>query len=90
MAKQEADITTAHPPNGERFAVMDEMGVDMQLVCPAAANATTPSPSMSRAGARALNDGIAEYVGKRPTAWSRSAACRCRTATRRPRSSSAA
>ena len=82
-----------HPPD-RRCASrsMDDMGVDMQLICPAppqiyytvpldiavqvdAARSTTASPNTS---------------ASTPTGWSRSAACRCRTATRRPRSLSAA
>src|ERR1700686_3203713 len=35
MAKQAADIRTRISTTDERFSVMDEMGVDMQLVCPA-------------------------------------------------------
>ena len=35
MAKQAADIRTRISTTDERFAVMDEMGVDMQLICPA-------------------------------------------------------
>ena len=34
MAKQAADIRTRIGTTDERFAVMDEMGVDMQLICP--------------------------------------------------------
>ena len=91
MAKQAADIRTRMSTTDERFAVMDEMGVDMQLICPAPPQiyytcrsmsacrppgpSTTASPNMSASTA---------------TGWSRSAACRCRTATRRQKNSSAA
>jgi aminocarboxymuconate-semialdehyde decarboxylase len=35
MVKQAADIRTRMSTTDDRFAVMDEMGVDMQLICPA-------------------------------------------------------
>ena len=93
-AKQEADIRSRIVGNyDERFADMDEMGVDMQLVMPPPPQlylhrrrSTSPCTA-----AQMINDGIAEFVAKhKPTASSRSAPCRCRTATRPPRSSSAA
>ncbi len=65
MAKQAADIKTRIATTDERFAVMDEMGVDMQLVCPAPPQIYYYLPlEVGVQAARALNDGIAEYVGK--------------------------
>ena len=65
MAKQAADIRTRISTTDERFSVMDEMGVDMQLVCPAPPQIYYYLPvDVGVQAARALNDGIAEYVGK--------------------------
>ena len=65
MAKQAADIRTRIATTDERFAVMDEMGVDMQLICPAPPQIYYYLPlDVGVQAARALNDGIAEYVGK--------------------------
>src|SRR6186713_2730996 len=65
MAKQAADIRTRMSTTDERFAVMDEMGVDMQLIRPAPPQIYYYLPvDVGVQAARALNDGIAEYVGK--------------------------
>jgi aminocarboxymuconate-semialdehyde decarboxylase len=65
MAKQAADIRTRMSTTDERFAVMDEMGVDMQLICPAPPQIYYYLPlDVGVQAARVLNDGIAEYVGK--------------------------
>ena len=65
MAKQAADIKTRIATTDERFAVMDEMGVDTQLICPAPPQIYYYLPvDVGVQAARALNDGIAEYVGK--------------------------
>src|SRR6478735_3976325 len=65
MAKQAADIRTRISTTDERFAVMDEMGLDMQLICPAPPQIYYYLPvDVGVQAARALNDGIAEYVGK--------------------------
>ncbi len=65
MAKQAADIRTRMSTTDERFGVMDEMGVDMQLICPAPPQIYYNLPvDVGVQAARALNDGIAEYVGK--------------------------
>ena len=67
-AKQEADIGSRMRGNyDERFADMDEMGVDMQLVMP-------PPPQLYHTvaleyavpAARMINDGVAEFVSKHP------------------------
>jgi aminocarboxymuconate-semialdehyde decarboxylase len=65
MAKQAADIRTRISTTDERFSVMDEMGVDMQLVCPAPPQINYGLPAeVGVEATRAMNDGIAEYVGK--------------------------
>ncbi len=65
MAKQAADIRTRMSTTDERFGVMDEMGIDMQLICPAPPQIYYYLPlDVGVQAARALNDGIAEYVGK--------------------------
>jgi aminocarboxymuconate-semialdehyde decarboxylase len=65
MAKQAADIRTRMSTTDERFATMDEMGVDVQLICPAPPQIYYYLPvDVGVQAARALNDGIAEYVGK--------------------------
>jgi aminocarboxymuconate-semialdehyde decarboxylase len=65
MAKQAADIRSRIGTTDERFAVMDEMGVDVQLICPSPPQIYYNLPlDVGMQAARALNDGIAEYVGK--------------------------
>lgn len=65
MAKQAEDIRTGISTTGERFAVMDTMGVDVQLICPAPPQIYYYLPvEVGVEAARALNDGIAEYVGQ--------------------------
>ena len=65
MAKQEADIRDGIRATDVRFRVMDDMGVDMQLICPAPPQLYYTLPvDIGVQATRALNDGIAEYVGK--------------------------
>jgi len=65
MAKQAADIRSLIATTDERFGVMDEMGIDMQLVCPAPPQIYYYVPvDIGVQAARAMNDGIAEYVGQ--------------------------
>jgi len=65
MAKQAADIRSRISTTDERFGAMDEMGVDMQLICPAPPQIYYNVPvDAGVQAARALNDGIADYVGK--------------------------
>ena len=65
MAKQAADIRERIATTDQRFRVMDNMGVDMQLVCPAPPQIYYNLPlDVGVQAARVLNDGIAEYVGK--------------------------
>jgi len=65
MAKQAADIQAGISTTDDRFAAMDEMGIDVQLICPAPPQIYYYLPvDAGVEAARALNDGIAEYVGK--------------------------
>ncbi len=89
--KQEADIRSRITGHDERLADLDAMGVDMQLVMPPPHQCYYTVPlDIAVQAARMVNDGIAEFVARSPTGSSRSAPCRCPTATRPPRSSSAA
>jgi aminocarboxymuconate-semialdehyde decarboxylase len=64
-AKQEADLRERIANTDERFKVMDDMGVDMQLVCPAPPQIWYTVPlDISVKSNHVINDGIAEYVGK--------------------------
>ena len=66
-AKQEADIRDCMTGYDERFAIMDAMGVDVQLVMP-------PPPQLYHTvaleyavpAARMVNEGVAEFVSKHP------------------------
>ncbi len=65
MAKQAADIKSRIATTDERFRVMDDMGVDIQLVCPAPPQIYYNLPlEVGVQAASVMNDGIAEYVGK--------------------------
>src|SRR5690348_9567120 len=65
MAKQAADLRTRMSTTDERFAAMDEMGVDIQIISPAPPQIFYNLPlEVGVEAARALNDGIAEYVGR--------------------------
>jgi aminocarboxymuconate-semialdehyde decarboxylase len=67
MAKQAADIGGRIRPTDERFKVMDDMGVDMQLISPGPPQLYYTVPlDIAVQATRALNDGIAEYVGRHP------------------------
>jgi aminocarboxymuconate-semialdehyde decarboxylase len=67
MAKQHADIQESIRPTELRFKTMDDMGVDMQLVSPGPPQIYYTIPLEAAVqSTRALNDGIAEYVGKYP------------------------
>jgi aminocarboxymuconate-semialdehyde decarboxylase len=65
MAKQAADIGERIRNTDARFRVMDDMGVDVQLISPGPPQLyyTIPTDVAVKA-TQALNDGIAEYVGK--------------------------
>ena len=67
MAKQGADIAQGIRPTDVRFKTMDDMGVDMQLISPGPPQIYYTVPlDIAVKATRALNDGIAEYVGKHP------------------------
>jgi aminocarboxymuconate-semialdehyde decarboxylase len=67
MAKQAADIREGIRDSDVRFKTMDDMGVDMQLICPAPPQIyyTIPVEIAVQAN-RIINDGIAAYVGRHP------------------------
>jgi aminocarboxymuconate-semialdehyde decarboxylase len=66
-AKQEADIRECMTSYDQRFKMMDEMGIDMQMTMP-------PPPQLYHTvaleyavpAARMINDGVAEFVSKYP------------------------
>ena len=91
-AKQEADIRGCMTGYDERFAIMDKMGVDMQLVMPPPPQCYhTVALEYAVPAARMINEGVAEFVSQATrTVSSRAAPCRCRTATRPRKNSSAA
>ena len=65
MAKQAADIGDRIRNTDARFRVMDEMGVDVQLISPGPPQLYYTIPvDIAVKATQALNDGIAEYVGK--------------------------
>src|SRR5581483_637430 len=67
MAKQAADIQERIRATDLRFKTMDDMGVDMQLISPGPPQIHYSIPvEPAVQSCRALNDGIAEYVGKHP------------------------
>ena len=64
-AKQESDLREKIATTDARFKVMDDMGVDMQLICPAPPQIWYTVPlDISVKSNHVINDGIAEYVGK--------------------------
>jgi aminocarboxymuconate-semialdehyde decarboxylase len=67
-AKQEADIGSRIRGNyDERFADMDQMGVDVQLVMPPPPQCYhTVALEYAVPAARMINDGVAEFVSKHP------------------------
>ncbi len=66
-AKQENDIRTSLTSYDQRFADMDAMGVDMQLVMPPPPQCYhTVALEYAVPGAQMVNDGIAEFAAKHP------------------------
>ena len=64
-AKQEADIRGCMTGYDERFAIMDKMGVDMQLVMPPPPQCYhTVALEYAVPAAQMINDGVAEFVSK--------------------------
>jgi aminocarboxymuconate-semialdehyde decarboxylase len=66
-AKQEADIRGCMTGYDERFAVMDKMGVDAQLVMPPPPQCYhTVALEYAVPAAQMINDGVAEFVSRHP------------------------
>jgi aminocarboxymuconate-semialdehyde decarboxylase len=66
-AKQESDIRGRMTGYDERFADMEKMGVDMQLVMPPPPQCYhTVALDYAVPAARMVNDGIAQFVSKHP------------------------
>ncbi len=65
--KQDEDIRTRITAYDERLADMDAMGIDVQLVLPPPNQCTYTVPlDIGVKAARMVNDGLAEYVAKKP------------------------
>src|SRR5438093_1789782 len=65
--KQEEDIRSRITGYDERLAELDAMGIDMQLVMPPPIQCYYTVPlDIAVAAARMINDGLAEYVGRKP------------------------
>ncbi len=65
--KQDEDIRSRITTHDERLADMDDMGIDMQLILPAPNQCTYTVPvEIGVKAARMINEGLAEYVAKRP------------------------
>jgi aminocarboxymuconate-semialdehyde decarboxylase len=65
--KQEQDIRSRITGYDERLTDMDAMGLDMQLVLPSPNQCYYAMPlEIAVSAARLVNDGLAEYVGKKP------------------------
>jgi len=66
-AKQEADIQTRITGYDERLADLDAMGLDLQLVMPPPNQCFYTVPlEISVKASRMVNDGLAEYVARKP------------------------
>ena len=66
-AKQEVDIRGCMTGYDERFAIMDKMGVDVQLVMPPPPQCYhTVALEYAVPAAQMINDGVAEFVSKHP------------------------
>jgi aminocarboxymuconate-semialdehyde decarboxylase len=65
--KQEEDIRSRITAYNERLADMDALGIDMQLVLPSPNQCYYTVPiEIAVKAARMVNDGLAQYVAKRP------------------------
>jgi aminocarboxymuconate-semialdehyde decarboxylase len=65
--KQEIDIRTRITGHDQRMAELDAMGIDIQLVMPPPPQCYYTVPlDIAVKAARMINDGIAEYVAKKP------------------------
>jgi aminocarboxymuconate-semialdehyde decarboxylase len=66
-AKQEEDIRSRITGYDERLADLDKMGLDMQLVMPPPPQCYYTVPlDISVTASRMVNDGLAEYVARKP------------------------
>ena len=66
-AKQDTDIKARMAGDDERLRHLDEMGIDVQLVCPPPPQCYYTIPlDVAVPATRMLNDGIAEFIAKRP------------------------
>jgi aminocarboxymuconate-semialdehyde decarboxylase len=67
LAKQEADIATRITAYDDRLADLDAMGLDLQLVMPPPNQCFYTVPlEIAVKASRLVNDGLAEYVAKKP------------------------
>ena len=65
--KQEEDIGSRITQYDDRLADLDKMGIDVQLVCPPPPQCFYTVPrDISVKASRMVNDGLAEYVAKKP------------------------
>jgi aminocarboxymuconate-semialdehyde decarboxylase len=65
--KQEEDVRERITSHDRRFTELDAMGIDFQLVMPPPPQCYYTVPvEIAVAAARMVNDGIAEFVGKKP------------------------
>src|SRR5262249_31864424 len=65
--RQEADRRSRMTGYDERLADLDAMGIDLQLVCPPPAQCYTTLPlDITVSAVRMVNDGVAEYIARRP------------------------
>jgi aminocarboxymuconate-semialdehyde decarboxylase len=65
--KQEEDIRARITQYDERLADLDQMGIDVQLVCPPPPQCFYTVPlEVSVKASRMVNDGLAEYVARKP------------------------
>jgi aminocarboxymuconate-semialdehyde decarboxylase len=66
-AKQEDDIRTRITGYDERLADLDDMGIDLQIVCPPPPQNYYSAPlDIAVPAMRMVNDGLAEYIAKKP------------------------
>ena len=65
--RQEADRAAQMTGYDERLADLDAMGIDVQLIMPPPPQCYyTVPPDVGREAARLVNDGLAQYVSRRP------------------------
>jgi len=65
--KQEVDLRERMAGNDERLRDLDNMGIDVQLVCPPPPQCYYTVPlDIAVPATRMVNDGLAEFIAKRP------------------------